>query len=287
MEIRTGHGRTDLNRQVLVFGAVMVAILVGAIVGSYGYYSTITQIKNQNEYLRAQLDQTAEKLRDAQEQQDKLQKELNQTRTQIAELQVKIQQLEQNITDLRQQLEDKALRNGAITVGLTVLWNPTISDTVDVTQLHQIVDYMNKVQWAKFHIYFWLYHAEPRDFMSKTDSCSSSYVVGSITWAEKAWFLFPGRDIPIGIFADVDHNKIWGCEFKTNSGSAISVYFRALYKYGSQVLSHELLHVYGFSDEEIDRQMGHYVDLIPLAWLPRIQAHAKGFQIPLPDDYAF
>jgi hypothetical protein len=132
---------------------------------------------------------------------------------------------------------------------------------------------MNNVIWGPFCIRFFVYHAEARDFMPSTADCSHGYTVSDVAWANEAWEAYPERDIPVGIFHDVGPG-IAGCAMVTGTGHAISI---ALEAYSAAVLSHELLHVLGFSEKELT--MVKYGILIPAEWSARIQARAKWFQM--------
>lgn len=239
------------------------------------------QLAAENTQLKEQLSSQASQLQTLEAEKQQLQGKLNETDVRVAELENRTVALEQEIQKLREQLR----RESYITIGLTFLWRPDVSVQRDA--ISEVVKRMNDDIWDMFRVYFFVYHAEPASFIPQTYSCSNYYVTGSelgITWADTAWNTYPGRDIIVGIFADVDHSAFWGCEMSSTSEYAVSIYSGAFAdtRDASQLLSHELLHVFGFAEDEIDRQMGSYVDAIPSAWLPRIQAHAKWFQMTPP-----
>jgi len=123
--------------------------------------------------------------------------------------------------------------------------------------------------WDSFRVYFFVLHAESRDFMPTAVDCSSGNGGG---WAEEAWIAYPERDIPIGVFSDVGRG-IAGCAVGTFAGYAIAIGADEL---NSVVLTHELLHVFGFSDEELVAV--RYGMVIPPEWSAHMQREAKWFQ---------
>ena len=106
--------------------------------------------------------------------------------------------------------------------------------------------------------------------MPTTVDCSSGY--GIRGWANQAWTAYSERDIPIGVFSDVGP-EIAGCAVGTSAGYAIAIGADEL---NPVVLTHELLHVFGFSDEELAKV--RYGMLIPPEWSARVRTRAKWFQ---------
>jgi cell division protein FtsB len=265
----------------LIIPSVLVILLVGLSVFTVYEYVLNQQLAAENTRLKDQLTSQAAQLQTLDAEKLQLQRQLNETDVRVAELENKTATLEQEIQKLRDQLR----RESYITIGLTFLWNGNVSVQRDT--ISSIVERMNDVIWDKFQVYFFVYHAEPMSYIPQNYSCSNYYITGSrlgIAWGDAAWKAYPGPAIPIGIFADVDHNAFWGCEMNSTEEYAVAIYAGALAdtREASQLLSHELLHVFGFSDDEIDKQMGNYVDVIPSAWLPQIQAQAKRFQMKPP-----
>jgi hypothetical protein len=109
--------------------------------------------------------------------------------------------------------------------------------------------------------------------MPLTVECSGGDIASDVAWANEAWAAYPERDIPVGIFFDVGHG-VAGCAVVTGAGHAISI---ALEAYSAAVLSHELLHVFGFSEKEL--AMVRYGVVIPTEWSARIQARANWFRM--------
>jgi len=113
-----------------------------------------------------------------------------------------------------------------------------------------------------------------------TVDCSGGYTISAdrtlgseSAWANQAWIAYPERDISIGIFSDVGLG-IAPCTMDTDTRYAIAIRTDA---YNAAVLSHELLHVLGFSENE-PAMTGHGM-AVPSGWSARIQAKAKWFQI--------
>ena len=232
----------------------------------------------ENTRLRDELTSQASQLQILQSERQQLGRRLNETEIRIAELEKRIAFLEQETQELRERLR----RESYITIGLTFVWNPDVK--IQREDIAAVVERMNEVIWDEFQVYFFVYHAEPAPFLPRADSCSNYYVTGQelgIGWAHAAWNTYPERDIPIGVFSNLDHNEFWGCQMSSTNEYAVALYSDALAdtRDASQLLSHELLHVFGFTEYEIEEQMGYYVDTIPSAWLPRIQAQAEWFQM--------
>ena len=267
-------------------------MLLGTVGFGAWQYTENQRLIRENDSLRQQLDATASQLQQAQQEHDRLRSELNQTRTRAAQLEGKITELEANITALREELEDKALRTGAITIGLTFLWNPELP--LEVMRLLQVVKYINHDFWAPLSIYFFMYHARPEVWIPLTYKCDADW---GWTWSNHATRLYPERDIPVGLFQQgldsvgcvwnhrvmaidaartglLRSAEVWGTNpFNALGGPIIGL-----------ILVHELLHaVGGITDEEIDRKPGSDVT-IPLEWFSRIQAAAKWFQMTPPDE---
>jgi uncharacterized small protein (DUF1192 family) len=276
-----------MNRPIVPL--VLVILLIGSVVFGVYEWNQTQQLAKDKADLKQQLDVTAERLRQTEDETRRLRDEVSQTQNKITELNARIAALEQNITQLRRQLEEKALRQGAITVPLTVLWNPSIDDRVNVTQLHQIVDYMNTVQWAKFKVYFFIYHAEPQAFIPTKEQC----LTDGFGWGRRALNLYLGRDIIIAITPVITgspNEVILGCAIHNAGILAVAQYDFVVQRDRGAVYSaphtwtHEIEHaMVGITDDEIEANGADLI--IPLNWMTRIQAAAKQFQMPLPEGY--
>ncbi|MGB9022409.1 MAG: hypothetical protein WCC94_03125 [Candidatus Bathyarchaeia archaeon] len=193
--------------------------------------------------------------------------QLSQTQARVVELEKRLNAQEQEIQTLREQLK----RASYITVGLTLLWAPNAS--VNIHEIEHVVQRMNDAIWDRFQVYYFIYHAEPQAFMPLT---TDHYCQGA--WIDRALKLYSVRDIPVGIFSDLGKGKIGeiaGCE--VNHVIALDANY-----VNEHVLSHELLHVLGFSEKELSKMTGFdYTNIIPIAWFARIQTNARRFQIIL------
>ncbi len=195
-----------------------------------------------------------------------------------------IVQLESKIIDLEERIEklqDQLKCQNHVAVGLTFFWRQQLN--VDASDLAKVVEWMDDFIWDEFCVYFFVYHAEPRDFMPATVDCSSGYTISAdgslgpeITWANEAWTEYPVRDIPMGIFSDVGLG-IAGCTVDAGTRYVIAIRVDA---YDPAVLLHELLHVFGFSEKELAAV--RYGMAIPPEWSARIQTKAKWFQMKPP-----
>jgi hypothetical protein len=201
-----------------------------------------------------------------------------------------IKVLKEQVVDLEKEIKNLQRKIGNYTpVGLTFLWNPSVS--VDTDLLSQAVDRMNERSWNDFKIYFFIYHAGPQKFMPENENCSGGSLsktqyTSAMFWVNQSSQLYPGPDIPVGIFGAVGNNA--GCVIKfARFVQPILIDLRFIQPnvivYLSQVLTHELLHgVVDITDQEILDEMGLYTDLIPMKWLPRIQESAKLFAMQPP-----
>jgi hypothetical protein len=127
-------------------------------------------------------------------------------------------------------------------------------------------------------------------------------------WAPKAWNLYSETDIPVGVFPDVGYEfvsleellaqksitrPILGCEWETGPKLDLTKGWvvvalgwesfdpKDYTRSAAVVLSHELLHIFGFSDEELGQSpcLVNVCDSpIPAMWIPRIQTAAKAFE---------
>lgn len=275
-----------MNRRISV---VLLVLLVTSSGLAAWQYSENQRLATENTQLKNELDKVSSKLADADAERMNLEHELNQTgqqlnamETQVTELQVKIQQLEENVTALRQQLQDKAMQKGSITVGLTFLWNPTLAD-VSATRLSQIVQYMNRHEWAPFRIYFLLAHAQPESFIPTTETCLPGF---GHTWGSRALSLYPQKDIPIAIVATFPSAS--GCADPSVGIIAVtqSIGIIPVIRYQDDelqpaiLLTHELLHLEhlgGISDDELYLAGINSGYRIPIEWFERIRSHAQWF----------
>jgi hypothetical protein len=284
-----------MNRLVPV--VLVLLILSGAFGFSTLYEYTLNQQKDAEILrLKTQLDDSSRKLAETQDNVTLLSNELNQTRSQvtqlrgqIADLQKQVAGLEGNVSKLQQQLK---LKN-YITIGLSFMWNPRLEAGIGLTYLEgyidTIVNRMNLKIWDPLHIYFFVFHAESHDFVPPSVSCGYGY--GYETWMNEPWDLYSGPNIPIGVVESIAYESsgAWGCTYaaKYPNRYFIAIYWGMGYASGSEALSNELLHVFGFSDAQIEQEKGFYTDTIPISWFPQIERAAKQFEMPLPPDYSF
>jgi len=273
--MRPFHGGSSSNHSELKIGLrtnTLAVLLLVLLVGSIGFsvyeYQENTRLASENQQLKA----------DNQTLHDQVTKQADQ----LAEAQAEIQALKANITALRRQLQIK----DSITVGLTFLWNPSLG-TPSVAYLQTIVDYMNDNIWANFHVYFFIRDAEPRDFVPASEICISGLTLA--TWGRQALALFDGNDIPVllvSYIAGEDVNEvIAGCAL-TSGYPLIFLSLSALegisliVEEWAVILSHEILHLFGFSDKELYLPCGIRACVIPAEWTNRIQEGARRFRMP-------
>lgn len=266
---------------------LLILLLLGTTAFGVWQYSETQRVRQET---KQQLDALSDKLTAAQTNQTRLEQELADAQNENRQLKERVRWLEANITALQEQLEDAALRAGAITVGLTFLWNPALP--LEVMRLSQVVKYINRDFWAPLSIYFFVYHARLEVWIPLTYKCS-----GSWTWSERATHLYPERDIPVGIFQQSLDNSA-GCasvipESKVIAIDALSTGLLLPAEIWDRnpskvlggpivglILVHEQLHVFGFSDKETEA-LGVW-QAIPPVWYARIQVAAKWFQISVP-----
>lgn len=288
-----------MNRLISV---VLLVLLVASSGFAAWQYSENQRLASENTQLKTELDTAASKIADADAERMNLEHELNQTRQQlnateiqVAQLQGKIAQLEENITAIRQQLQDKAMRKGAITIGLTFVWNERLTEIYPPLQILPAVNYMNEKIWAQFRVYFFVYHANAEKYMPTMTDCNTAFGVGVFdVWVNTASAEYPGRDIPVGLFVDLGGPRTgsgvyMGCEV----GHAIAMYGAEFTVFGrtgdaGRMLAHEILHVFQFTDSQLSEETGLgndspvKSDMVPLAWSQQIQSNAQLFQMPLP-----
>lgn len=264
-------------------------------------YAQNAQLSAENQRLKKELSDSSQRLL-------ALETRLNQTQGEVAKLQI-------DITDLREQLRIAS----SITVGLTFLWQ-TYSPPFDVYEVVKYMNDVQWADTGVYFFVrhagsedFMPGGEYCQDIASIV--CSPGTYCGNVAswtpkfkdWAPKAWNLYPETDVPVGIFPDVGFEFVsmkdlvdvegrksflgcvWGTEPKldlTKGWVVVALgwdrldpkdYTRSV----AMVLSHELLHVFGFSEEELG-QSPCLVSLcdfeIPTAWIPRIQAAAKAFE---------
>jgi len=256
---------SDMNRLVPVIFVILLVSGMG--VFSIYEYSRNQQLAAENTQLKNRLSKQALQLSLQELRLSDQGWQLSQTQARVVELEKRLNAQEQEIQTLREQLK----RLSYITVGLTFLWAPNAS--VNLVNIEQVVQTMNKAIWDRFQVYYFIYHAEPQAFMPLTaDDCQGA-------WRDRALMLYSATDIPVGIFSDLGKSKIgkiFGCTVDHVIGLDVNYV-------NEHVLSHELLHVLGFSEKEISKDMSgfDYTSIIPIAWFARIQINARKFQIIL------
>jgi hypothetical protein len=249
---------------------VFVVLLVGSLVFGVWQYTQNQHLADENVQLRQQLDAEASELRQAEDEKRQLQNALNETDSKVAELQTQVSELEQRIENqtreiekLREQLKIK----NYITIGLTFLWNPSI--VVDPNGLAHEIRELNS-GWDGAHVYYFLYHASAQSFIP-----SIAHLCDLDQWMARAKALYPGPDIPITIIGNTYSDKWAGCAFLKQSGVAL----KWLDMSDVSVLTHELLHNFGFDDELLQHEPVYY---IPSTFYTRIQSAARQYRMPLP-----
>jgi hypothetical protein len=257
--------------RLLLSALVLLALLAGASSVVIFNYGRTTNLAAEDERVKNELSRKTQNLQTLEEEKRALQVELDLKGTgynsEIVKLDLRIVGLQSEIENLQYRLKCQE----CVTVGLTFFWKRGLN--VDLSTLTRVVEQMDEVIWGALCIRFFIYHAEARDFMPSAVDCSGGYAALDIAWANEAWAAYPERDIPIGVFRDVGPG-VAGCAMVTGAGHAISI---ALEAYSAAVLSHELLHVFGFSEKELT--MVKYGMVIPAEWSARIQARAKWFQM--------
>lgn len=265
----------NLPRSILV-DLILVVLLVCASSLAAVEYVQNNRLLSHTQQLEEELASQSERLQAAENQKRDLQDQANQSRAELDALQTKIADLEGQI----QKLQDQLKLQNYITIGLTFLWSPQAN--VGTTDLPTVVQQMNEGTWEKMSIYFFIYHAEPRDFMPAIFDCAAA----DIAWVDQAMAAYPERDIPIGIFVSVG-SEAAACAVNISPRYAIAIPVQelrgALTEMLPLLLSHELLHVFGFTDKElIVTVMLPSGLVIPPEWASRIQTKAKWFQMPPP-----
>lgn len=271
-----------VNRAIPLLLILLLVVSIGF--GVYQYSET-QRLKQENANLKQQLDTAATQLQVARTEETRLGTKLNQTQAQVTELQMKISTLEQNITQLRNELK---LRDYT-TIGLTFLWNPTLN--VNVTHIYTLIKYIDEEQWDPVHIYFFVYHAEPKEWMPTSYTCLGS---GPSPWTQTAADSFRGTDIPVGLFQR-NTGASAGCAYWEENVIALDTSSLASFLVSSRdvawasldapaiVLTHELLHVIGrLTDQQIEQN--YYPAAIAPEWYSRLQTNARKFQMPIPPD---
>jgi hypothetical protein len=213
----------------------------------------------------------------------------------IVKTNVELNELRSNVTVLQAQvtqLREKLRISNYATIGLTFLWSSNL--TIDRTAISEVVKSMNEEIWDQFHIYFFIYHASSESFVPETVPWDQEYWVACFSsgWCGKAWNLYPERDIPIGIFSSVGPYNVAGWEVDTNQEHFIVTRMEYLHdsSFEGRIISHELLHVFGFSDQDLAGGTHFLYDSADIPpdwsqrWSERIQSSAKWFQMPMPDE---
>lgn len=260
--------------RLLLSALLLLALLLSASSVSILGYSRTAYLAPESERVKNELSMKTQDLQTLEEEKRTLQVQLDLKGTgynsEIVKLDLRIVGLQSEIEKLQYQLKCQE----STTVGLTFFWKKELN--VDPSTLTRVVERMDEVIWGAFCIRFFVYHAEARDFMPSTVDCSGGHSAPDVAWTSEAWAAYPERDIPVGIFHDVGQG-IAGCAIVTGTGHAISI---ASESYTAAVLSHELLHVFGFSENELT--MVRYGMVIPAGWSAHIQGRAKWFQMRPP-----
>jgi len=261
-----------------IVSVLLLVLLVGSVAFGVWQYSENTRLKNENERLRSELDSTSEQLRNLeqtlQEKEKQMLQEKQTLQNQLTQQETRIRQLEQqvqNLTSQIQKLREQLRLRDYTTIGLTFLWPKVIQVKTD--DLSQAVQDMNRI-WDPLHIYFFIYHAGEAD-LPKNQACS-----GVPSWATQAWTMYPGNDIPIAIFSGFTllGTKGIGCAWPDAHVIAVV----ESYVYAETVLTHEVAHIFGVSDEAMGPLAHQPIDVIPSSWYGRLETAAEWFQMSLP-----
>jgi hypothetical protein len=299
--------------QLTTFSKLSVLLIVLLIVSSSIAaleYNQDAQVSAENQHLKKELSDTSQRLLT-------LQAQLNQTQEVVAKLQVHVANLEENITKLREQLRMAGSITVGLTF-LWAEEAYFSDERRNVSDLQAIVQYMNDVQWADTGIYFFIRHARPENFMEGSEVCADvcggnaeclmqGWGSRFENWAPQAWNLYPENDIPVGIFDSVSvfpqlFGEYFGCEAESkerpikvvamvlnftehrvvlnqSESTVLTSVWEVNVVPSAMTLTHELLHVFGFSDEELKAKKMYYpYYALPNEWIPRIQAAAKAFE---------
>jgi hypothetical protein len=253
---------------------VLIAVLIGAVLFGVWQFTESQRLTRENAALKQQHDEIARQLVTAQTELDAVRQELNATN-------MRIKELDANITRLQQQLEDKALQNGAITIGLSFLW----ASPMDHSGMEGFMHRLNEA-WDRIDIYFFVYRNEVWPSLSLVDyhALNAGQACPKAIWDlhARAQKLYPRNDIPIFVvpsFGAYDGFCCWGHSDSQILISAMNV----------ETLSHELLHSFGLHTEEaVETTLvcaSYDCVLQPSASIQfLIQAAARQYQMPIPPD---
>jgi hypothetical protein len=288
---------------------LLVLLLVAASVIATFEYAQNAQLLAENERLKKELSDSSQRLL-------AMQTQLNETQGEVAKLHIDIAKLDEEISKLREQLRIAGSITVGLTflwATENYVWKGW-----NISDLQAVVQHMNDVQWAGTGIYFFIRHAGSIDFMGGGEKCqdicggiSWCYMATGggprfQYWATKAWELYPEGDIPVGVFGSVGIDEtgapLQGCAWEskkpymivvaadfnmkerrvtlnTTEGTVLTSEWQIDIESSAMLLTHELLHVFGFSDQELKAENVYSpYSALPTAWIPRIQAAAKAFE---------
>ena len=268
-------------------------MLIVLLVGSSVYWNIQNwQLSSENQKHLSDLKVQSQRISDLESQKSDLKKKVDQqtsdlasTNKQILELQKEVDSLRENITDLRR-------REGAITIGLSFLWDdPLQQDQKDFTEsgnLEKVVWRLNGI-WDDMDVYFFIWHNEVWSRLPKNVTYGSDIIQD---WTSLSKSKFVGNDVPVLIVSDITHSNVMNvslvvCGFEYKDTVVVSWKWFSNPTTSVAILTHELLHVFGISDKQIDNVMGAWAAIdpnfvIPIEWLTQIQARAKLFRMPIP-----
>lgn len=296
MEIRTGHGGNTLNFRLV--SVLLILLLLGITGFGIWQYSEKQRLQTERDQLRSQLDETAAKLREAQEEQDTLRAELNQTRTRVSQLEGKITQLEANMTALQNELknirEDLQMRTGAITVGLSFFWLPSLKLTFEQFtakgEMASTMHELNKI-WDETNVYFFVYKNEVWDISDdKAAQVQSSLPKACPSWAYQAAQKYPNaKDIPLIMVPWLPSNY-GGCACWSVRGGAVGdpiILKMSMPRYLYIPMTHELIHIIlGVDDLELPTVFDGIMRVIFPSAQSRLHRAALKFQMSPPDGFS-
>jgi len=295
---------------------LLVLLLVAASVIAAFEYAQNAQFSAENQRLKKELSDSSQRLL-------ALQTQLNKTQGEVARLQIEVAKLEEDIAKLREQLRMAGSTTVGLTfLWMAVYRWFNVLDLQQVVQHMNDVQWANTgVYFFIRHAApeYFIRASEACVDLSiyqcyeAIQFCALLNPAGHPRfdeWAPKGWELYPEKDIPVGIFSSVGTDQtgapLQGCVWEskkpywivvavafnvgerrvvmnTTGGTVLTSEWQIDIESSAMLMTHELLHVFGFSDDEL-RAQNLYTpySALPTAWIPRIQAAAKAFETKPP-----
>jgi len=291
---------------------LLVLLLVAASVIAAFEYAQNAQLSAENQRLKKELSDSSQRLL-------ALQTQLNKTQGEVARLQMDVAKLEEDIAKLREQLRIAGSITVGLTFlwQTEYIWKTmNVSDLQTMVQHMNDVQWVDT--GVHFFIHHagsrdFMSGSEACVDVSVWQcddwGCwplNPSGVPHFDRWAVKAWELYPEKDVPVGIFGSVGTDEtgapllgcVWGSKkpywivvaaafnmnerrvmLNTTEGTVLTSEWQVDIESSAMLLTHELLHVFGFSDQELRAENVYSpYSALPTAWIPRIQAAAKAFE---------